>query len=120
MVLVVDDEAAVRRLLRRWLERWGYEVREASSAAEGVEQMNTDPASVIFCDVKMPGQDGVWLVERVRAQWPATAIIMATGVADIEIVLECKRAGAVDYVPKPFGRALLLQALQRADNVAHA
>lgn len=119
-VLVVDDEAALRRLLRRWLERWGYEVHEASSAVEAVEQMNTDPASVIFCDVKMPGRDGVWLVERVRAQWPTTSIIMATGVTDIEIVLECKRAGAVDYVAKPFGRELLLQALQRADNVAYA
>jgi DNA-binding NtrC family response regulator len=116
LVLVVDDEASVRLLLRRWLECWGCRVREASSAIEAVEMMNVEPASVIFSDVRMPGPNGLWLVEVVRAKWPETAIIMATGADDIEMVLDCKRAGAVDYVLKPFGRDLLQQALRRAEN----
>lgn len=116
LVLVVDDEAPVRLLLRRWLERWGYRVREASSAVEAVEVMNVEPASLIVSDVNMPGPNGLWLVEVVLAKWPETAIIMATAVADIEMVLECKRAGAVDYVLKPFGREVLQQAVRRAEN----
>jgi DNA-binding NtrC family response regulator len=115
LVLVVDDEACVRLLVRRWLERWGYRVREASGAIEALEMMDVEQASVIVCDVKMPGPNGLWLVEVVRAKWPETAIIMATGVADIEMVLDCKRAGAVDYVLKPFGREVLQQAVQRAE-----
>lgn len=116
LVLVVDDEASVRLLLRRWLERWGCRVREASSANEACAMMSVEPASVIFCDVNMPGHNGLWLVERVRANWPATAVIMATGAANIETVVDCKRAGAVDYVLKPLGREVLQQALRRADN----
>jgi DNA-binding NtrC family response regulator len=115
LVLVVDDEACVRLLVRRWLERWGYRVREASSAIEAVEVMNTEQASLILSDVRMPGPTGLWLVEVVRAKWPETAIIMATGVADIEMVLDCRRAGAVDYVLKPFGREVVQQAVRRAE-----
>ena len=114
-VLVVDDEPAVRELLRRWLERWGCRVREASSAPEAFEMMRDEPASVIFCDINMPGQSGLWLVQQVRGLWPTTSIIMASAVSNIEMILECKRAGAVDYVLKPFGREVLHQALRRAD-----
>lgn len=115
LVLVVDDEAPVRLLLRRWLERRGYRVREASSAIEAVEAMNVEQASLIVSDVNMPGPNGLWLVEVVLAKWPETAIIMATAVADIEMVLDCKRAGAVDYMLKPFGREVVEQALSRAE-----
>ena len=115
LVLVVDDEPSIRLLVRRWLEHWGFRVKEACNATEAFELMKVEPASVIVCDVAMPGESGVWLVQQVCGQWPATAIIMATGVGSIETILECKRAGAVDYVLKPFGRELLHQALRRAE-----
>ncbi len=114
-VLVVDDEPSIRRLLTRWLESWGYGVRQAGTAIEALELMMADPASIVLCDIKMPGHDGLWLVERIRGRWPSTAIIMATCVDDMQIVMESQRKGAVDYVAKPFGRELLLQALQRAE-----
>ena len=101
-VLVVDDEAPICRLLTRWLESWGYAVM-------------AEPASIMLCDIRMPGHDGLWLLERVRTRWPQTAIIMATGVDDIETVAKSQREGVVDYVTKPFGRELLLQALRRAE-----
>ena len=114
-VLVVDDEPPVRKFLTRWLEGWGYAVKQAGSAAEALEVMFAEPASIMVCDIKMPGgHDGLWPAERVRAQWPHTAIIMATGDLEIRTVLKSRALGAVDYVTKPFGRALLLQALQRA------
>ena len=114
-VLVVDDEAPICRLLTRWLESWGYAVKEARSATEALEALMAEPASIMLCDIRMPGHDGLWLLERVRTRWPQTAIIMATGVDDIETVAKSQREGVVDYVTKPFGRELLLQALRRAE-----
>lgn len=113
-VLVVDDEAPARELLRRWLEAWGYTVTQASNATDALDSMLAEPASIILCDIQMPGHDGFWLIERVRPKWPQTVIIMATGVDDLDIVMKSRRAGAVDYVLKPFGRELLRQALNRA------
>ena len=115
VVLVVDDESSVRELLRRWLDGWGYRVTEASRATEALEVMLAGPASIILCDIRMPGHDGFWLLERVRERWPETVIIMATGMDDIPTVVKSREARAVDYVVKPFGRELLRQALNRAN-----
>jgi len=114
VVLVVDDEPPVREFLGRWLQAWGYAVTQAGSAAEALEVMLAEPASILLCDIKMPGHDGLWLAERVRQQWPQTAVIMATALDDLPTVLKSRQLGAVDYVTKPFGRELLLQALRRA------
>lgn len=113
-VLVVDDEEAIRRLLIRWLSSWGYESREAVSADDAIGQMQANPASIMLCDVMMPGHDGIWLAEQVRTRWPQTLVIMASSAQDMETVLKMRKHGAVDYVTKPFGREMLLQALRRA------
>jgi two-component system response regulator AtoC len=118
-VLVVDDEPAMRELLRRWVSGWGYTVRTAARAPEALEAMLADPAEIMLVDITLPGHDGFWLVERVRAKWPRTAFIMATAAAEIDLIERSKRAGAADYVLKPFGRELLWQALDRAMTVVH-
>jgi cyclic di-GMP phosphodiesterase len=115
-VLVVDDEESIRRLLTRWLTGWGYDSKEASNANEAIEQMTAEPAAIILCDVMMPVHDGVWLAEQVRERWPQTAVIMASGAQDMETVMRMRKQGAVDYVTKPFGREMLRQALQRAND----
>src|SRR5690348_11484539 len=83
-VLVVDDESVVRDFLVRCLTQWGYEGRQAASAAEALELMVERPAAVVLCDIRMPGQDGLWLAERLRAHWPKTAVVMATAIDDIQ------------------------------------
>jgi two-component system response regulator HydG len=113
-VLVVDDEPSDREFLRLWLENWGYTVKQAGSATEALGAMLIEPAAIILCDVRMPEHDGLWLVEWVRAKWPRTAIVMATGVDDMQTVTKAQRAGVVDYVTKPFQWDLLRQALSRA------
>jgi CheY-like chemotaxis protein len=120
VVLVVDDEPSVRAFLRRCLEAWGYPVKEAGSASEALEAMLAEPASIMLCDIEMPGHDGLWLTERVRRRWPRTAVIMATCVDDVQTVLKCRQLSAVDYVTKPFGRELLRQALNRAHAALNA
>ncbi len=114
-VLVVDDERVQRELLRRWLASWSYDVRIAADAREALEAMLAKPADILLADIKMPGHDGLWLLERVRAKWPRTAIIVASGVVELEAVRKARQLGAVDYVTKPYGRELLWQALDRAE-----
>jgi DNA-binding NtrC family response regulator len=114
IVLVVDDDQTVRQLVSRWVEKWGYVVRQADSATEALRQVVADPPAIILCDIRMPGQDGFWLVDRVRESWPAIPFIMVTGLDDLDTVVRARRGGAVDYVTKPFGREILHQALERA------
>lgn len=113
-VLIVDDEAAVRSLLARWLTGWGYRVKEAASAADALTAMAAEPADIVVCDISMPEHDGFWLAERVRATWPATSIIMATGHDESEVVRASRQLGAVAYVTKPFDPHLLRQAVDHA------
>lgn len=113
-VLIVDDEISIRKFLTRWLESWGYAVKAAAGADEALAVMREEPASIMLCDVMMPGRDGLSLLEEVRRRWPETMVIMATAVQDLQTVMRSRQDGAVDYVTKPFGRELLLQALGRA------
>jgi DNA-binding NtrC family response regulator len=113
-VLVVDDDPSVRQILRRWLEHWGYLVKEASNPTDALAINFSEPAQILFCDIRMPGHDGFWLVDRMHENWPATAIVMITGLDDLQTVMRARKEGAVDYVTKPFGREVLRQALERA------
>ena len=85
----------------------------AGNAAEGLEMMMTNPASVVLCDIKMPGNDGLWLAERLRAHWPHTPIVMASGIDDDETVRKSRDLGVVDYITKPIVAERLLEILRR-------
>jgi CheY-like chemotaxis protein len=113
-VLVVDDESMVRAFLTRCLEDWGYAVKQAGSAAEALEMMVAKPASLVLCDVKMPGNDGVWLAERLRAHWPQTQVVMVSANEDLRAVRESAALGSVDYITKPIIPEQLRQAVRRA------
>jgi response regulator RpfG family c-di-GMP phosphodiesterase len=112
-VLIVDDEHDVRNVMARWLESGGYDVTTAASAEEALGQFETTPPAVALCDIRMPGHDGIWLVERIRQQYPETAVIMATGVHDVGPAVTTLRQGVIDYLTKPFGRDRLREAVTR-------
>jgi response regulator RpfG family c-di-GMP phosphodiesterase len=113
-VLIVDDENAVRDLMKRWLESGGYSVTSASNAEEALGRLETAaPPAVALCDIRMPGRDGLWLAERIRQRYPETAVIMATGVQDVGPAVESLRQGVIDYLTKPFGRDRLREAVLR-------
>ena len=112
-VLVVDDEPNVRALLRAWLESVGYTVSLAASADEALRSLHTAPTAVMVCDLRMPGHDGLWLTDQVRKGFPETAVIIATGVNDVAAAVEGMRQGVVDYLPKPFDRNRLTDAVAR-------
>jgi putative two-component system response regulator len=112
-VLIVDDEAPIRQVLARWINAIGYETAEAENAEMGLEAMVANPAAVVFCDVQMPGQGGLWLAGVLRAQFPAAAIVLATGVTSVPATTSL-RVGILAYLTKPFDERGVREALERS------
>jgi len=101
-ILIVDDEAMIRRLLHQKLSREGYQCQEASSAEQALGKLTSNSIGLVILDIKMPGKSGIELLPEIRANYPDTAVIMATAVTKMDIAIECMKQGADDYIPKPF------------------
>ena len=115
-MLVVDDERAIREMLCRWLDRWGFEVISAADAHQALQSLRDFPVHVLVTGIRMPEHDGLWLIAQVRALWPCTQIIVVSGVLDEEQMTRAQSLGAVDYIAKPCGRDVLREALDRAES----
>jgi DNA-binding NtrC family response regulator len=113
-ILVVDDEEPIREILSRRLQQWGHDVAVAATAEAALEEMRRAPAEIVLCDVIMPLHDGVWLFGKVLEEWPNTIFVAVSGAQDMNTVMRMRQLGAVDFVPKPIGREMLHQALERA------
>jgi putative two-component system response regulator len=100
-ILVVDDEAPLRRALRRTLERAGYSVVEASDVAQARRVLEDEPVALVFCDVNMPGESGLELVRSAVATDDEIVVIMLTGVDDPAVATEALAVGAHGYLVKP-------------------
>jgi putative two-component system response regulator len=101
-ILVVDDEAMVRKLLCQKLSREGYQCEEAASAEQALARLRKKPAELVILDIKMPGKSGIDLLSDIKADYPETAVVMATALTDADIVTQCMKQGAYDYLCKPF------------------
>jgi response regulator RpfG family c-di-GMP phosphodiesterase len=112
-VLVVDDENVIRDLMSRWLQSGGYTVESAADADEALSLIEIKAPAVALCDIRLPGHDGLWLADRIRHDHPETAVIMATGVHDVDAAVESLRQGVVDYLTKPFDRTRVRDAVIR-------
>ncbi len=101
-ILVVDDEELIRDLLKRILENDGYTVIAVSSADDALESLKQNDISLIFSDIFMQGKSGMELLKIVKKEYPYIPIIMMTGYASIETVIESLKMGAENYILKPF------------------
>ncbi|MGZ5959397.1 MAG: HD domain-containing phosphohydrolase [Myxococcaceae bacterium] len=113
-VLIVDDDASVRDVISVLLQEEGYECRTASSAEAALDVAAAEEPPLVISDMKMPGRDGIWLLEAFRERYPETAVIMLTGYGDTEAAVDCLRRGAVDYLLKPPKLTDLIRAIERA------
>jgi len=113
-ILIVDDDASVRDVISVLLQEEGYECRTASSAEAALDISAADAPPLVISDMKMPGRDGIWLLEAFRERYPETAVIMLTGYGDTEAAVDCLRRGAVDYLLKPPKLTDLIRAIERA------
>jgi response regulator RpfG family c-di-GMP phosphodiesterase len=101
-VLVVDDEASVRRMLERWLTDLGYPVALAAHAGEASELLRTGEFALALVDIRMPGVSGMEFLREIVRAHPDTAVVMCTAVVDVETAVESLKLGAYDFVGKPF------------------
>jgi two-component system response regulator MprA len=111
-ILVVDDDAALRNVLRRLLISHGFEVEVAEDGDEALSRIRTHPFDAVVLDVMMPGRDGIEVCERLRAQGDHLPVLMLTArdaVRDLVVGLE---AGADDYLAKPFDSDELVARLR--------
>lgn len=113
-ILIVDDEAAVRLLLHRKLMNQGYQCKEAGTADEALEKIKSESAALVILDIKMPGKSGIELLAEIKAEYPDTAVIMATAIADIDTAIHCMKQGAYDYITKPFKLDEVVIGIERA------
>jgi DNA-binding NtrC family response regulator len=111
-VLIVDDESAIREILRRWLSAAGYEIREAPDAETALEEMTNSTPDIVMCDVEMPGHGGLWLAAQIGQRFPKTAIVLATALDSVPAA-NSMQPGIVEYLVKPFKRELVLEAALR-------
>jgi putative PEP-CTERM system response regulator len=101
-ILVVDDEANIRESLRDWLKDIGYEVSIAGDGQKALEIAARDIPDIVITDLVMPGTDGIELTRRLKETCPDTDIVLITAFASVPTAIEAIRAGAYDYVEKPF------------------
>lgn len=113
-VLIVDDQAEMRRLLRKWVEAEGATAIEAATAEEGLEAaLAAEDTAVALCDLRLPGHNGLWLADQLRRVAPHTSVVMTTGAHDFDVAVKSLQKGVIDYVEKPFSRARIQAALYR-------
>ena len=113
-ILVVDDERLVAAILERYLSQMGYACVTALEGAEALEKLKSHSCALALCDVRMPGMDGIELLKRIKQYDDSVAVIMVTAVDNREVAVEAMRAGAYDYLMKPFHLEEVLIGVERA------
>jgi len=117
LIVVIDDDEAMRRACQVALRRAGYQVEAYLDGPSGLKRMEESPAAVLIVDLKMPGMSGMDVIARVQQMNVDTVIVVITGFATVGTAVEAMKAGAYDFIPKPFTanelRAIIGRAMER-------
>ncbi len=112
-ILIVDDEEIVRESLSGWLEKDGYQVSTAPDGPTALDKLHEGLWSILLVDLKMPGMDGLQVLEAARKLHPEAAVVMITAYATVETAVKAIKLGASDYIVKPFDPEELSLMIQR-------
>ncbi len=114
-ILVIDDEKEMLVSYQKILTRAGYQVIGTLRAEDAIKKLETDhKISLIICDLKMPGMDGIEFMGVLKENYPHIPLIMVTGYGTLEIGIEAVKNGAFDFIEKPFSSQKLLSSIQNA------
>jgi len=114
-ILAVDDDHAVRVSLNVMFRKWSDVTLEvAEEAQSAMEMLSKEEYFMMFCDVDMPGMDGLELLEIVREKYPAMPVVMLTGNQDITTPIKAFQSGAMDYLQKPMRTAVVRETIDKA------
>jgi len=115
-IMIVDDEMIIRESFLHWFEKYGHKVETAASGFEALEKLEGIPADLMFVDIKMPGMDGIELLEKVKQEYPDTIVVIITAYGSIDTAVKAMKLGASDYLLKPFKPEQLFLVMEK---IAH-
>lgn len=113
-VILVDDEAAIRKATRQWLNLAGIEVDDFASANEALQQITPGCERIVVSDIRMPGMDGMQFAREVQQIDPDLPVLLVTAHGDVRMAVEAMREGVYDFIEKPVEPDLLVDRIQRA------
>src|SRR5437667_4697722 len=113
-ILVIDDEAPIRDSLKMTLEYEGYEFMGAATGQEGLVLVEREAPDLVLLDVKMPGMDGLEVLDRLRAMNETLPVVVVSGHGTISTAVEATKKGAFDFIEKPFAADRVLVSLRNA------
>lgn len=116
-ILLVEDEEKLRRVVQLHLMSCGFEVEMAGSAEAAVPLL--DRADIVLTDLRLPGQDGIWLLRQAHTARPNQPVVLMTAFGDVQTAVEAMKAGAADFVQKPFALDHLEAVLAKVANLQH-
>lgn len=112
-VLIVDDDRAILKVLASQLAQDGIRTFEAESGAQALALLDSQPVDVVLTDLRMPGMDGMALLTRIARSWPEVPVIVLTAHGSIQLAVETMKAGAADFIVKPFDRDEVLFVVRK-------
>lgn len=113
LVHLVDDDDAIRRSAGFMLKTSGYQVKAYESGVELLKEAGSLDTGCILLDIRMPGMDGLEVQQKLREKGVALPVIIMTGHGDVTLAVKAMKAGAVDFIEKPFEKAVLLSAIEQ-------
>lgn len=113
-ILIVDDDPSIRSYLQELFKASGYDPSGASNAEEGLQRASDKEFEVVLLDIRLPDQSGLEVLQRLHWEHPDTAVIMVTGFAEVETAVAALKAGAYDYIVKPFRMDDVLVRVEKA------
>ncbi len=113
-ILIIDDDNSLRRVLEYNLQEEGYEVQAASSGEEGLYLFGQAQPNLVITDMKMSGMDGLMVLKSIKERSPEALVIIITAFGTIDVAVEAMKAGAYDYITKPFNRDELRLTVKKA------
>ena len=115
-ILVVDDEESVRSMICVLLQKESYQVSSAGGGEEALERLGEEHFDLTLCDIRMPGMDGLSLLDRIGSLYPDITVIMMSAFGTVDLAVEAMKRGAYDYISKPFKPDEVLLALRKAQD----
>ena len=113
-ILLVDDDTTFCLMLKTWLTKKGFQVDEAFSCREALSKTKEAKYDVILTDLRLPDEDGMYLLKNIKEKTPEVQVILMTGYADIHTAVQAIKLGAFDYVAKPVIPDEILKKIQDA------
>jgi len=113
-ILIIDDEEHMRRILCKALEQEGYEADMVGDGPDGLDLLNKREMDLVLLDMKLPTMDGMEVLKNIKELYPALPVIVITAYGSIEMAVAAIKAGAADYITKPFDIDELILQVRKA------